>query len=231
MATALKLIHVTLLGLALPSQAFALAPTTAERDLAAGVELQASSEETLEDHGPPLLFESDVAVGGYGGLDVAYTRMFGRDGAVVGVQGALVLNHRLSLGLAGYGWTNAPPGPNDGDGQAQSYDMGYGGVTVRYSFYMQNLPVYLTAGALIGGGGIALTPDDLRDFEERDDNPRDDVFALVQPDLTLNANLTSWMRLGVTAGYRLTTGVGRSGFSESDVNGWLVGGQVQFGSF
>ncbi len=233
MANARKLIHLALLTMALPSPALALAPAPNEQHYAAGVETQAASEGLAgsEDDGPPLLFGRDVAVGGYGGLDVAYSRMFNRDGAVVGVQGALVLDHHLSLGLAGYGWTNAPQGPNDAEGQAQSYDTGYGGVTIRYSFYMDDLPVYLTAGALIGGGAITLTRDDLGEFEDRDENPRDDVFALVQPDLTLNANLTSWMRLGVTAGYRLTAGVGRSGFAESDVNGWLLGGQVQFGSF
>jgi len=39
------------------------------------------------------------------------------------------------------------------------------------------------------------------------------------------------MRVGLTAGYRLTSGVNRLGFDNSDVNGVMVGGQVQFGSF
>jgi hypothetical protein len=31
---------------------------------------------------------------------------------------------------------------------------------------------------------------------------RHDLFAIVQPDLALNAHLTHCMRIGVTAGYR-----------------------------
>jgi len=49
--------------------------------------------------------------------------------------------------------------------------------------------------------------------------------------VTLHANLTPWLRLGLTAGYRFTRGVDRHGYDESDVDGFLVGGQVQFGRF
>jgi hypothetical protein len=39
------------------------------------------------------------------------------------------------------------------------------------------------------------------------------------------------MRLGLTAGYRFTSGVDKHGYDESDVNGVVVGGQLQFGAF
>ena len=93
---------------------------------------------------------------------------------------------------------------------------------------MDDLPVYLTVGALVGGGAVALVNDDDDDFDE---NQAEDVFAVLQPDVTLHANLTRWLRLGLTAGYRFTSGVDRNGYDESDVNGLLIGGQVQFGRF
>lgn len=181
------------------------------------------------DDGPPLLFGKKVPIGAYAGLDVAYSRMFGQDGAVVGVQGALILNHRLSLGLAGYGWTNSQPGPNDATGRAQSFETGYGGATVRYSVFLPGAPVYITLGALLGGGAIVLGPEGQHDFDDADTS--EDVFALVQPDVTLHANLTHWLRLGLTAGYRLASGVDRMGFDEEDINGVVLGGQLQFGRF
>lgn len=194
---------------------------------------QAPSGSEAADSGPPLLLGEDVKVGGYGGLDVMYTRMFGRDGAVVGVQGAVLINHRLAFGVAGYGFTNPQPGPDDLDGDAQSFETGYGGLTVRYSLMSDQLPVYATIGGLVGAGAIELTDqhgddDDLGDVS--DDEP-DDVFAVFQPDVTLHANLTRWMRFGVTAGYRFTSGVNHLGFDESDLDGVVVGGHVQFGSF
>lgn len=182
------------------------------------------------DDGPPLLFGRKLEVGGYGSVDVAYSRMFGEDGALVGLQGALLLDHRLSLGVAGYGWTNSQAAPPDAFGNAQRFETGYGGATVRYSLYVDDVPVYLTVGALFGGGAVAMVPDENDDFDfDREEDA--DVFAVVQPDVTLHANLTPWLRLGLTAGYRFTSGVDRHGYEESDLNGLLVGGQVQFGRF
>ena len=184
------------------------------------------------DDGPPLVFGRDFEIGGYGGIDVAYTRMFGQDGAVVGLQGALLLDHHLSLGLAGYGWTNSQDAAPNAFGEPQRFETGYGGVTVRYSLYAPHVPVYLTVGALIGGGAIALQEyDEDERYQSFDDAEDQDVFAVVQPDVTLHANLTPWLRLGLTAGYRFTSDVDRFGYDESDVNGFVVGGQVQIGRF
>jgi hypothetical protein len=222
-----KILSTLVLAVALPAPAFA-----AEADDASVLSSGSSTvhEERADDDGPPLLFGRNLEVGGYGGMDVAYSRMFGEDGALVGFQGALVLDHRLSLGLAGYGWTNSQSGPPDALGNGQRFETGYGGATIRYSLYMDDVPVYLTVGALFGGGAVALVPDEQDDFDfDRDEES--DVFAVVQPDVTLHANLTPWLRLGVTAGYRFTSGVDRNGYEESDLDGLLVGGQVQFGRF
>ena len=195
-------------------------------------ESASTSEEAAEDQGPPLLFGKSLDVGGYGGLDMAYSRMFGRDGAVVGAQGAVLINHRLALGIAGYGWSNPVDGPSSPNGDAQHFETGYGGFTAHYSIYFDQLPIYFTVGALVGGGAIDLT-DEYHDngFAGFQDHPSEDVFAVFQPDVAVHANLTKWMRVGLTAGYRLTSGVNHLGFSESDVNGVMLGGQVQFGSF
>jgi hypothetical protein len=208
------------------------APALAEPtpDSAAGPGETSEPAAQKDDAEPPLLFGRSVDVGGYGGLDVMYSRMFGQDGALVGVSGAILLDHRLSLGIAGYGWTNSQPAPPDALGDAQRFETGYGGVTVRYALYLPHAPVYLSVGALIGGGAIAQVDDEHEDFDFDSDN-REDVFAVLQPDVTLHANLTPWMRLGVTAGYRFTSGVDRHGYDEGDVNGVVLGGQVQFGKF
>jgi hypothetical protein len=92
--------------------------------------------------------------------------------------------------------------------------------------------VYISVGTLIGGGAVSVVyDDDHEDFDFDDSGHDEDVFAVIQPDVTLHANLTPWLRLGLTAGYRFTRGVDRHGYDESDVNGFLVGGQVQFGRF
>jgi hypothetical protein len=185
------------------------------------------------DDGPPLLFGGNVEIGGYGGLTSSYARMFGRDGALVGIEGALLIDHRLSLGAAWYGWANPLTGPDTLNGDSQHFQTGYGGATVHYSFFFDRSPVYLTVGALVGGGAIALERDHdsgVGDVSDGDRNSHD-LFAIVQPDVALNANLTHWMRVGVTAGYRFASGANRLGFDNGDLSGFMVGGQLQFGRF
>jgi hypothetical protein len=179
------------------------------------------------------LFGRKMKLGGYGSVNAAYTRMFEKDGALIGLEAALLLDHRLSIGLAGYGWTNPQPGPDDEEGRARQYEAGYGGLALRYSF-VDSSPVYFTAGGLIGGGAVVLAPnDDSDDDDHHHDIEREDVdaFAVFQPELALNVNVTRWMRLGVMGGYRFVAGIGRFGNEESDVNGLVAGGHVQFGRF
>jgi hypothetical protein len=217
---------VVVLATGISSAAFAAPRSVSE----AGPHSQVGSgERTDYEQSPPTLFGKKTAIGGYGSLDVAYTRMFDKDGAVVGLQGALLFNHRLSLGLGLYGWTNPQEGPDNEFGEERSFQTAYGGATVRYSLFPQS-PVYLSVGGLVGGGGVVLARDD----DDGDEDIRDedaDAFAVFQPDIAVHANLTRWMRIGVTAGYRFTAGVESFDYDESDVNGVVVGGQVQLGRF
>lgn len=192
--------------------------------------------------GPPLLLGRgrQIKVGGYAGMGGAYTRFAGRDSGLVSLEAALVLDHRLSLGFAGYGFTRTPAGPSSANGDAQELGAGYGGLAIRYSVF-GNLPVYGTFGMVLGGGAVNLHRDYGWDDEEGWDDGWDhdddwerghfDPFLVVQPEVTLNAGLTRWMRVGATVGYRFTGGVGRFGLGASDLNGIVAGGNVQLGWF
>ncbi len=193
--------------------------------------------------GPPLLLGNGkkVRVGAYAGIGGAYTRMMGQDSGLVSFEAALLLDHRLSLGVAGYGFTRTPRGPATEAGTKQQFGAGYGGLAIRYSVF-GGLPVYGTFGVVLGAGAVNLHRDYGWDGESswgddfgRDDRNWDagrfDTFLMVQPEIALNANLTRWLRLGATVGYRFTGGVGRFGLSESDLNGIVAGGNIQLGWF
>lgn len=179
--------------------------------------------------GPPLALGPRVRIGGYGGVSSAYTHMLNRHGALLGLEAALLLSHRLSLGVAGFGFLRTPSGPRDPvDNTPREFGVGYGGFVARYAF-LTTLPVYASVGALVGGGAVVLHRDDGNDGWDDDDDAQADGFFVVQPELTVEANMTRWMRLGVNAGYRITSGVQRFGLSESDLNGPVIGAHVQFG--
>jgi hypothetical protein len=193
--------------------------------------------------GPPLLLGNGrkVKVGAYANLGGAYTRMVGHDSGLLSFEAALLLDHRLSLGVAGYGFTRTPRGPAATDGSGQQLAAGYGGLAIRYSVF-GSLPVYGTFGVVLGAGAVNLHRDYGWDGESswgddfgRDDRTWDagrfDTFLMVQPEVALNANLTRWLRLGATVGYRFTGGVGRFGLTESDLDGLVAGGNIAFGWF
>jgi hypothetical protein len=192
---------------------------------------------------PPLLLGGgrNPKLGGYAGLGGGYTPFLGRDSGFVSLEGALLLDHRLSIGVAGYGFTRTPSGPRTSDGERQEFGAGYGGLAVRYSVF-GGFPVYATFGTVLGAGAVNLHRDLVWDDEEEWDDGLDhdddewrsgkfDPFLFIQPELALNANLTRWLRAGATVGYRFTGGVGRFGLVESDLNGVVAGANLQVGWF
>lgn len=188
--------------------------------------------------GPPLLLGrgGKTRVGGYGSMGAGYTTFMGRRSGLMSMEGAVLLDHRLSLGFAGYGFTRRPCGCRAGDGALQELAAGYGGFVGRYSLFTR-LPVYASVGLLLGGGATNLHPRDSDEShqEEWDDDEWDegefDPFWVVQPEATLHLNVTRWFRVGANVGYRFTGGVSRFRLDESDLNGPVVGGSLQFGWF
>ncbi len=184
---------------------------------------------------PKTLLGDDVSITGYGGVSTAYTRMFGRNGALIGLEGAMLLNRQLALGVAAYGFTNPAVAPvlDDID---RELEVGYGGGVLRYSI-PTGLPVYVTVGSLFGGGSIVAAPvtdewdEPGLDDEEAIERRHVDVFAVVQPELTVHANLTRWMRVGASASYRAAWAVDRFELENDDISGFAFGGNLQFGSF
>lgn len=177
--------------------------------------------------GPTTLFKPATDIGGYGGMSVLYSQVDGDDGALVGVEGGLLVDHRLTLGGAGYGWTRDERGPADTDGIPRNLRLGYGGLLLRYSV-LTGTPVYGSVGALVGGGALALDRDTHGDDHENHDNAVD-AFFVFEPQLSVQVNLVRWMRLGVQGGYRITSGLGHLGYTEGDINALTLGGTVQFG--
>jgi hypothetical protein len=193
--------------------------------------------------GPPLLFSADkkkkLHVGAYGSLGVAYTRMLHRDAALVSLEAAVLVDHRLSIGLAGYGLSRTPRGPDALDGTRREFRTGYGGLTARYAVFAPSFPVYASFGVLVGGGVLGLDTergwedddwdDDDDDWRSRDE--RIEGYFVAQPDITLHVNATRWLRFGITGGYRFASGVDAFDYDSSAMSGAVVGANIQLGWF
>jgi hypothetical protein len=194
--------------------------------------LEEPAPKPVEDPGPPtLLGGKKSSIGGYGGVSIMGSSMKGQAVVYAGLEGALLVAHRLAIGLAGYGLATRIAGPDDPFGNAQRLEFGYGGLVLRYSF-VERRPYYFTVGALVGGGGVGYGRDYRNhDFDSDREYDPDPVFV-VEPSVGGHVNLTRWMRLGATVSYRMVNGIDNlTHIKEKDLSGFAYGGNIQLGWF
>jgi len=183
--------------------------------------------------GPPLLLtpkNKKPKLGGYGGLTVAYSHMLHRDGVLIGGEGGMLIEHRLTLGGAGYGFSRTPGGPPAADGTSRQFSSGYGGFVIRYAVY-SDIPLYASFGVLIGGGAVSLAPHPQHNGDMHAENIEVRGYFVLQPDVSIHVNATRWLRFSLTAGYRVATAVEAFRYQADDVGGVVLGGNIQMGWF
>lgn len=223
------------------SNAAASAPTQSQRstlELTPAQTTPVTQTAADADDEPQTLFSSKSHWGGYGGLDIAYTRLAGRDAALFCGGGALLADHQFSLGLTGCGNATRIPGQSYGDVVHESGDrleFGYGGLVLGYQFFPRRI-YNLSLTTLVGAGATAIVNANDRwsndNWREHDDHVKThDTVFVAEPRLTGYLNLTRWARMGVFAGYRFVGGVNMANLSNSDIAGPVVGGNLQFGWF
>jgi len=172
------------------------------------------------------LFSGDVTHGGFGGPVVKIGGVAGSTGVWVGGRGGWVINldrdHAISLGGGGYGLVTDHRSPNDNDLFALN---GYGGFEIEYTNQSTRL-VHFTASALLGAGGLMLRD---RNFDDVQDDV--DSYFVFEPALHAELNITHFFRIAVGASYRMTSGISRFEFSDSDFSGLNGVITLKFGKF
>jgi len=213
------------------------AQEAAERKQEQEEERREEEEERAEaEHrdGPGTLLggkDGKIDFGGYGGITLLGTQVANQWGFMMGGEAGLLLDHRFSIGGAGYWLTSKVRGPRFPDDTASVLGFGYGGLLLHYQIVGDG-PIYLSLGSLIGGGAIALFEySEEEGLEFNDDEQSANGFFVVEPSVKVHANLTRWMRLGLDGAYRFVHGVNSYGFEEKDFRGWSFGGHMQFGWF
>jgi len=178
------------------------------------------------------LFDGNVSHGGFGGPVVKFSDVAGKTGVWVGGRGGWIINvdnnHALSIGGGGYGLVteHAATDPESGNSDTDYFALnGYGGFEIEYTNRSYRL-VHFTASSLIGAGGLMLRE---RDFEEVEDDV--DTYFVFEPGINAEFNITHFFRVSTGLSYRLTSGIERFGFSDSDFSG--INGVItfKFGSF
>ncbi len=202
--------------------------------LVLGAPLMAQEQETL--------FNSPVEHGGYGGLVQKLTSIRGEAGWMMGGYGGWLIDHRLMIGVGGYGLVSNVRASAESEAAYSPWDeplyveFGYGGLMLEYTLAPSKL-VHINLQTLIGAGGVThrtnmyenLLDDDGPDY--RHYGRREAVFV-AEPAVNVELNVTEWFRVAAGGSYRFVSGVNEMrGLSNKDLSGPSASLALKFGAF
>ena len=141
------------------------------------------------------LFSNIHHVGGFGGPMIEISQINGETIADVGWGGALILNNFF---IGGYRMGTNAPNVNINE-ENFNINFRHGGFWFGYTYRPQKL-VHLYSSFRLGWGEASLV-DGLGGKRVADN-----ILAL-SPEIGVEVNLTSWIRVGLTGGYRFVDGI------------------------
>lgn len=154
--------------------------------------------------------------GGYIAFGAKSFHALGADGLLLGGRLAVMFDHRLALGVAGYGLCNpitnaaytnrrADQGLSVPDGLA--FRMGYGGLFVEPVFFSSSV-VHFSLPVTFGAGGASYGyPPQDGGLYPRTIRTDAQAFFFVEPALEMEVNILPNLRLGLGASYFHTSGI------------------------
>jgi hypothetical protein len=178
------------------------------------------------------LISEPLEHGGYGAPVVKFSTIANEFAILVGGQGGWIINHKLLIGVGGYGLVtdHRLSRPWRDYYESDKLAMGYGGVFFGYIDNSDRI-VHPTMQVLIGGG--AISPRHEHDYYESGyhGSHDHDAFFVIEPQMGVEINFTTFMRLEMTLGYRGVNGVEAFGYSNSDIGGPAGSLTFKFGRF
>jgi hypothetical protein len=162
--------------------------------------------------------------GGFGGPIMEIGSLTGNEGVTVGGGGGAIFGNVFIGGFgqgAGYGETVV-------DGLRNDVSMGVGGLWLGYTPRMHKL-IHPYSSLKIGWGGVHVQ----RPNAGPNDEKFSDRITLIQPELGVEVNVTLWLRIVLSGGYRYVHGVDRlpGGLSSEDFRSFTGNLTFRFGGF
>jgi hypothetical protein len=177
----------------------------------------------------------DIKWSGFLSGDVRFSRVADTYGTFVGGKAAAILNDKLFLGVAGFGFAHprkVSKTKSDIYSEEKAYlNFGYGGVLLEYCIFPKELVSY-SFGVIIGAGGYSFSPESARNSSSNNENnDPTDVFFVIEPEINIYLNVERFLRLGAGVSYRITNGIEYHGFSDSDFAHPSLSLSISFGWF
>ena len=130
---------------------------------------------------------------------------------IAGIQLGTSIGHGLYIGAGYYSLVNSVKFGSPEQGEIKATDLWYAGGDLDYTFLASKL-VHGSADLFVGGG--RATADMVSGGSDRAN------LFVVEPGLTVMINVTPDVEIGLGAGYRIVSGSGIDGLSNSDLSGF-----------
>jgi hypothetical protein len=183
-----------------------------------------------------LFDDESVSLGGYFAPVLKYGIFSDEAGIMIGGKGAMVLNHRFTLGGGGYFLIGDVEHQQSPSSRYRYLNLAYGGLELGYVHEWDEV-VHATFNVLLGHGGVGYRRgiwNEIIDGNFSDDDIFDDEvdnFFILEPSISVNLNLTRWLHLSAGASYRLVTDVDLPGLQNEDLRGISLQTAIEFGLF
>lgn len=203
-----------------------------------------AQEQNTQQEGMKTIFSKsngNPPKGGYGGISMGYTNISGKNAFIAGAGGGFLLDHRFTIGLAGYCFVS---NINHLDHEQQptidnfSLAGGYGGLLLEYIIAPLQ-PIHVSFPVLIGGGGAFLIEN--RDYNENNSHVPYSTFFVLEPGVDVEVNVVKFFRIALYGSYRYTNNfsidyyslAGIKQFSTPDdaLRSFNFGVKLKFGKF
>lgn len=172
-----------------------------------------------------LFGDKKMTHSGWLGLQMKGTQLDGDLAFLIGGKGGWLINRKFTIGFAGYG--NIPS--KDYTGLSYYYNedsiiydsklsrfLGYGGLYLEYIINPLDL-IHFTGSVLLGGGGVSYSKmgnmngnmnkwDEDYNMNNIDSYPSQGFFV-IEPELSVEMNITKFAKIGVAASYRFMRGI------------------------
>jgi hypothetical protein len=208
--------------------------------LYASIFVQAQDNSTGKNEQLKTLFgkNRDAKIGWFVGFENGCTQFDSRDVNLSGFSTGLIINHNVTIGFTGTGWTNRNSMyyNNVKDSTGAYLEGGLGRFLFEYTMNPQST-IHLTFPVLIGGGGATYVTD--KDYYDWDDNDWDthhktldtDVFFSLEPGVRAEVNVFRFMRVNAGISYRYVSGLDLINTSSDLMNNFSATVGLKFGKF
>jgi hypothetical protein len=160
--------------------------------------------------------DNDVAISGFAAALMEFSGFDGDFGFSMGGGAAMLVDQRFFIGGYGLGLTTqhqqnlTKVNPYDYDENITYKGLytrfGHGGFWLGY-IHQPYKPINFGINTKLGWGAVSMTQKTQKDASNRWIYVMNDNVFVITPELDVNLNLLTWMRMSLGLGYRFVTGV------------------------